>query len=470
MHSEQRRNHYRPGGWSLSIALILALTVKIFFILGLGPMALERDAAEYWRLGSQAAAGDWWLIENPIAYRTPIYPWLLGIIQSIGGGYSLLTLVALQGLMVLVTFVLAGILAGEISDSPWSRNMVLSFGLLGVAHISFARAALTETLFTLLLTLHLLLVWQYARQPSKSRAMLVGLSLAITILTRPIALGLLFFEWPIWFFHANRKSMKSSHLVVLLLSLILMLVPWIARNAFVFGNPRLTEFLGRNLWIVTFQPQAGAGFSIPDASESTAALELQQRIPELLISSDEKWRLTWEVSNALATSGLNDAEIDRLMHAVCRTAIANDPWTFSRKAIWRMVDFWRAESTYIPYPSGDATSWVMQDEQWTWRWKLGWLEKWIDMRWSNSVLANMLLSGVLATCLLILFTTKSTRTSSLWLVGVLGYFAIVTSALEIPDYRYRTILEPIMITIVAAALGPRMRRQNYEMAKSYAAE
>ena len=66
------------------------------------------DAAVYWSLGEQVATGDVAMRAHPVAFRTPGYPWLLGLFQSIGGRHSLWLTVTIQSLAVWLTTVLTG--------------------------------------------------------------------------------------------------------------------------------------------------------------------------------------------------------------------------------------------------------------------------------------------------------------------------------------------------------------------------
>ncbi len=60
--------------------LLLAATVaKVAAVLALGPASIEMDAMGYWKLSGLVIDGDLFMMGEPIAYRTPAYPWFLAI-------------------------------------------------------------------------------------------------------------------------------------------------------------------------------------------------------------------------------------------------------------------------------------------------------------------------------------------------------------------------------------------------------
>lgn len=244
--------------------------------------------------------------------------------------------------------------------------------------------------------------------------------------------------------HADTiRFYKFSHLFTAACVLLLFTIPWACRNHLMFGRPSLTEFAGRNLWIVTFQDGSGAGLALP---QSLASQELTQRLLHSPTPIDAT--ATWSVSNQLTHSGLSDAQADRLMKQVCIDAIQEEPRQFATKMLRRIINYWRCANTDL---LTQGTSSEGLTPQQTWNQDVVWSKRLLDVRASQSVLCNTILAIVMGLALGCLLVNHSTRPAAIWLSLVLAYFSVVTGTLEIPDYRYRLIIEPIIGTTFGSA-------------------
>ena len=58
-----------------------------------------------------------------------------------------------------------------------------------------------------------------------------------------------------------------------------------------------------------------------------------------------------------------------------------------------------------------------------------------------------------AAATMLLIWRKPTRAVGFWLAAILGYFSAVTAVLEIPGYRYRMIVEPVVLLVIALAIA-----------------
>lgn len=450
----------------LAVFLLLALTIaKIAAVLVRGPVAFELDASQYWRLSTTVLSGDLLLLSEPIAYRTPMYPWFLAAIRSVTGAYALMTTVIVQGILTFSSILIAARIATRITKLPSAFALTLLVALPAVSALTFVAATLTETLFLFLLMLNTLAVLDYAKYETSGRATWVGLTFALTLLTRPIVMliwipHLIFVLW-IHFRrrarvgahapHRVRLGRRLGHVVVAGFAVAVLISPWLMRNQFLFGKPFITEFVGRNVWIVTFQDGSGAGLELPagDASE-----KLQQRLASV---GAENWRHTWTVSKALVASGLSDPQADQLMKQICVDAIAEDRQTFAYKAVRRVVNFWRCTATDLP-EQGRADGQFFGQKTWL---RLAPPIDWaIEYRCSRYLTFNTLLLAVLGGAILVLIINQPTRPYGIWLGMILAYFALVTGILEIPAYRYRMVLEPLFALVLAAAIAVLLSRRQ----------
>ena len=78
--------------------LLGLLIAKVVGVVMRGPSPMVLDARFYWELGGLVADGDWLLMQRPIAYRTPAYPWLIGLFRAVCSD-PLFALVCFQGVL-----------------------------------------------------------------------------------------------------------------------------------------------------------------------------------------------------------------------------------------------------------------------------------------------------------------------------------------------------------------------------------
>ncbi len=439
----------------ITLCLVAATLVKVAFVLAQGPASIELDAKGYWDLSELVMQGDVLMMRDPIAYRTPAYPWFLAAVRTLAGQRSLAVIVVLQGLMFIACTWLAAMIAAQVTGSPWAVPTTLLIGLPAVSAIVYPATVLTESLFTFLLMLNLLVVIAYQQKPTWIRGIFIGVTFAVTILIRPVAIHL-------WIAHlvfivirpAGSKSradqpsvtlrQRSIHLVMAMLAVAVLLSPWLIRNQMLFGKPFLTEFLGRNLWIVTFQDGSGAGLDLPTTDP---AENLKLRIGALAATDD--WRFTWFVSNALVASGLSDPATDRLMRQVSIDAIQSDPGPFAYKTVRRTINYWRCAVTDLPTQGVIAGNY---EGQLRWSFGSAAVREVIDNRLSRHVWFNTLIASIAVVSVMALIIDPKTRQFGLWFGLIFGYFSVVTGLVEIPNYRYRIVMEPLVATVIGSAL------------------
>jgi len=445
------------GSMNLTGYLVLLATfvsgMLAAIVLSDGPAAVVLDAESYWQFGQSVAAGDVFMQTHLIAYRTPGYPWFVAFCQIIAGPRALATLIAFQGAMCALLVPLGAWIASRIA-SPSHRDIAAIttaiLTMVGISRLYFARAVLGESLFVFVMMLHIACVVGLVTGHAKLRwGLAAGLFLGLTILIRPIG------QW-LWVAHilliaplvlsrhwSNAALIRSF--IVMGLVTVVVISPWWVRNAKMFGRPFLTEFVGRNIWIVTFQDQAGAGLALPETPEANRLRDtVQQFEPTANLVN------TWEVSNGLTRSGMADDEVDRLMRTVAVQATRKDIGVWTEKYGRRLVNFFRCISDAPPTYTNDTD---LPDGQWIWRAPNGFESFIRGVRFSPHLLANMIISSALACAWLGLISSRRDRVTALWLGAMIGYFALVTSAIEIPAYRYRLVVEPLMAIMGGCAIA-----------------
>ena len=454
----------RPIRYSVFILLTLSL-VKVACITARGPVSIELDAIKYWELSDLTHAGDPLFYSDPIAYRTPVYPWFLAILKSMSGARGFVAIAVAQSLLYVASGFLAGCIARRITAVEWALPIGLFLHLLTVSAVTYCSTILTETLFAFVLILHLHAVVVYVQNLSYRTIVWAAISFVLVLLTRPIAIWL----WPahvvlaVWIFARQKGNQHTKdeansglqwrQIMLQFLSFavltLTLLSPWLIRNQQLFGEPFITEFVGRNIWVVTFQDQAGADLIVP---ETPAAEQLQRRLQ--LMQYQGQWWETWPVANTLVASGLSDPDADQLMQQVCYDAISAQPYAFAIKAIRRIGNFWRTAASELPEPMPVGNFYGME------RWSNPNLiaDQLIRFRFGNWVLGNTIIFIILLASLAFLFADNSCRPWAIWSALILVYFDVVTGVLEIPTYRYRLVIEPVMIFVIAVAF---LRQINF---------
>ncbi len=428
----------------ITFCLFAAIIAKVALVLALGPASIELDAQGYWDLSRTVMRGDLLMMGEPIAYRTPIYPWFLAAIRSAFGNASLIALVAAQGTMLIASIGIAGRIATEATRSSWAMPLTLLVSLPAISAVTYSAVVLTESLFTFLLMLNLLSVLAYVRAKTPLGALMIGVTFALTLLTRPVVIYLWIPHLVLGLWTVSDLRRQAWHLGLATVAIAVILSPWMLRNQRLFGSPFLTEFLGRNLWIVTFQDGSGAGLDLPDTIE---ARNLRQRIQASI--DGEQWRETWRVSNALVGSGMTDPDADRLMRTVSIEAIKSNPNPFAYKIVRRVANFWRCAVTDLPIQGSKSGIYRGQIH---WSSRVVPIEWLIEHRLSRSVWINTLLTAILGAAVTILIIHADTRPFGIWIGLIFSYFALVTGLIEIPNYRYRVILEPLAAAAIGSAI------------------
>ncbi|HLW73999.1 MAG TPA: glycosyltransferase family 39 protein [Gammaproteobacteria bacterium] len=239
------------------LLLILAVTVVVFFgaYLRLGAVRhtvvnhpYRSDAAEYYRTaynlnhfgvfsrtievvdGKESPP-------TPDAYRTPVYPLFLTLfVHEPPNDQTFVTVAFWQALMGVATVLLVFLLTSRITG-PMTGLLAAALVAMSPHLVNASLYMLTETLFTLLLVLSVLVFSLHTRGPRWYLPALFasGVLMGVTALTRPV---LEFFPLAIFLLLAlsypRRQALKGA--AVLLLGFALVWTPWIARNYISLGT------------------------------------------------------------------------------------------------------------------------------------------------------------------------------------------------------------------------------------------
>lgn len=446
----QSPGNSRKSIFNLAMGLVVLLFIveaaKLTIFFAALPAQRNWDAAQYWALGEQVAAGDIWMAQHPVAFRTPGYPWLIGAAQAIAGRHAWMTIIGLQYLAVFLTTIVTTWWTFHLTRRVWLAVFALLICVLSAARASHASSLMTETLFTLSLTLTLISFCSLDNHSRLRMASFQGLCWGISWLLRPVAVTLV----PAWLASCwlARKSndpiparTRWISMIITAVLLLAMLCPWVIRNRTLFQRSSLTVFLGRELWLITFGPGQPAAHPLPDTSNT-------QRLREAVLSQGDftAWDGNWTVSHRLTAAGLTDVEADELMRTVSIEAIRRSPLRSIARGIWRIIDFWRSvysrplaflEESNSP-ASHDPTAWNQPTCQ---RFR----DAWLNNAWEGRLLGIELTSLLALVGLAGMWLSPRTWKTAMIMTLAIGGVAFASAAVEYPSYRYRMVLEPSMI-------------------------
>ncbi|MGH7773014.1 MAG: tetratricopeptide repeat protein [Candidatus Binatia bacterium] len=231
---------------------VLALSVRLFYLFQIESIPLfyhlAGDGRSYDEWAQRITAGDW--LGREVFYQAPLYPYFLGLLQSILGH----DLWSIRVVQVILGAVSCSLLywAGR---SFFSRGAGIVAGLILslYAPAIFFDALIQKTVLDLLLITLLLLFLSRAQQKTHwSQWVTIGAVLGLLVLSRENALIWLLVV-PIWiwfYFVMHQPRIRLGWVGIFLLGSTLVLVPVGLRNLEVGGEFALTTAqMGPNFFI-----------------------------------------------------------------------------------------------------------------------------------------------------------------------------------------------------------------------------
>ncbi len=448
---------------SVAVALIAFELCKVGAFIAAGQAPLYSDAFTYWCGGERIVAGDWLLVADPAEVtRTPGYLLFVAFFQATFGAHALAAAIVAQHLLLLANCLLACWASWRLTKTMSAVLVCLALSLFCISSHGVAVNLLCDTLLAFCATLCVAGMIAWFQSPTAAKAAALGVALGAMVMVKPVAqlawapvaAGMLFAGgsgFPL------RRSIV--HAACFLLAAGLVIAPWLIRNEVYFGGPFLTKFGGRALWWSCFResPNSSLNRPIPFAENGTAMQAVRQAVPDADLHD------TWRVYKELVGRGFSQIDADDLMLRAAKEAIQAHPWDFVRSRVIRFVWFWiTPNGTYRPNTrdfeigrEADASAILPGNDEYAGQsvWKSNWYFTGggLNVFWHPNPLLYALAAASTLAGLIYLFRLPEYRALAVFLGLWLAYFSTVTVIAGSPEYRYRMILEPTMIVVVATA-------------------
>jgi 4-amino-4-deoxy-L-arabinose transferase-like glycosyltransferase len=224
---------------ALAVILAIALIARIAVIVATPDYVPIFDAADYQRHAASIAAGDGYPppqlgLPGPSAFRPPVYPVTLAVVDKLGGGLAAERLAgALLGLVTVLLIYL-------VAERLWGRRVAVLAGAIAAVFpplVVLNASLLSEVLFLPLSLAAVLAVLRYREGERLRWAVAAGVLCGLAVLTRtsglPFVLGLALGAWVLRP-RFGRAALAAP--VAVVLATLVTVSPWVIRNAIVFDR------------------------------------------------------------------------------------------------------------------------------------------------------------------------------------------------------------------------------------------
>jgi hypothetical protein len=454
--------------------LVLLHVAKASLFIAAGQPPLFEDSAQYWVMADDMRHGDWALAKPvPEVRRTPGYSLFLLPFQALAGSHALAAATVAQELMVVATALVAAWICWLSGGGRLGALIALALALVCVSQNSVAQYLVSDTLLCLLIALMVAAAVAWLNRPTAARAAAVGLLLGAAALVKPsaqlvcvpVAAVMAVQLWRTAGPGVSLVALRrwAVHVVLMAVAMLAVLAPWMLRNEVCCGRPFLVKYLGANLWWSLFKGDVHQRFdpAIPFADTANTKAVLAKL-------GGVNVHKHYAVFRKLESLGYSHLQIDDLMTGVCLDAIRQHPGLYFVSRCERFAWFWATPSgTYRPRTGVYHSPWhadpfdpAAEREMWihgSYRGQQVWHADWyfeqgrLNWLWHPHPLVYFFAALAAAAAVVGLSVAPRHRPLGALLGFLLLYFCVVTVLTACPEYRYRMILEPLMVVAVTLA-------------------
>ncbi len=229
-----------PGRFALIAAVLVACGFGAAF-----PALVLPDSPTYLEPARSWARGDG-LMEapgQPLQYRLPAYPLLLGfVIRAFGDSLHAITMV--QVLLHVGAMLLARQMVRRVSLA--AADWCAALGILYPPFLTATATVLQETMLSFLAALFAWCLWRAAEAPAATRSFAAGASLGLAVLGKVVILPLALPAAALLAMAPRRSWLRPA---ACLLGVTVVVLPWALRNKAVLGRLEVTNGNGGHTFL-----------------------------------------------------------------------------------------------------------------------------------------------------------------------------------------------------------------------------
>ena len=292
------------------------------------------DPDNYLPLARAVAAGDGFSLHGrPTAYRPPLYPLMLAPSTLVLGEHALWGIALLHLAMGAGTIWLTAATA-KISGLSFARSIFAAFvTACDPVLVWQGRSVMTETPTAFLLAGTLAVLAQRGwRGP-----VFGGIGLGLLALCRPSMLaGAALTVVAALVVPPGDRRTRVIRAILLGITILLVLSPWLIRNVLLFREP---------IWTTTH-----GGYTLALANNPVYYDDVLHGPSGRVWTGHDQW-LWWDSVNR-QTAGMTEAQADRYMRQTVWRVIRERPADFARATLSRLVHFWGVAPAAAVYSGG----------------------------------------------------------------------------------------------------------------------
>ena len=335
--SIQQRIDDRFWLWIATVALLGTLLRIGLIAANYSSLTDDRDA--YLTLAESLAKTGQYGVGEPTAFRPPLYPIVLAaafLAEGVIGVSVELQVAGINLFAAAATIVLAGWIGKRCGRSPvgLTTAILVAVSPLGCRYVTLP---MTETLCMALLTAATAITLRMLDEPGMKAAVSLGLLVGLAAMCRPTAWlpGIAYLAVII-----SRRNTRSSELAAIVLAAAACLVPWMARNAQVFGKPVALTTHG--------------GYTIALGNNDAFYDDVvRQPWGTVWTTGQQEWIAAEQAAQAEAEVR-GELQSDAAYRATAKRTIRKRPADFLRACWLRFLRFW------WPVPLTDFGPWILR--------------------------------------------------------------------------------------------------------------
>jgi hypothetical protein len=316
------------------VTILLAAVVARLAVMAPELGRSPADPDNYLAIARSVARGEGYRLDGrPTAYRPPLYPLVLAPIVGALGDRIEWGIAGLHLLLGVGTVAFTSAVARRWGFPPGRAAVAAAIVALDPVLVAQARSVMTETLSAFLVAGSL---WALADPRPLGSAVMGGLGLGLSALCRPSLLPVVgLCGVAITAQGSGPLRRRLARAGVLAATTVLVLTPWAARNALVFGEP---------VWTTTH-----GGYTLALANNPVYYDEILNGPPGAVWggAAQGAW---WKGLNR-ATAGLPEPQADRILRSSAVRTIGEHPRDFLRASAARIGRFWGIAPSIRVYPA-----------------------------------------------------------------------------------------------------------------------